>query len=66
MTMGFPFTSTPPSRGSAIGAPVSGGFEVVDVLKINNTVSATGPGAATHKMTINVGGTDYYIALTAV
>lgn len=41
-------------------------FEVVDALKLNNTVAAGAPGATTAKMSINVGGTEYYIALTAV
>lgn len=41
-------------------------FEVVDVLKINNTVSAAVATASTHRVAINIGGTDYFILLTNI
>lgn len=40
-------------------------LEIIDLLKLNNVVAAGVGLASTHKMSLNIGGTDYYVPLVA-
>lgn len=41
-------------------------MEIANAIKLNNTVSAAAAAVSTHKMAINIGGTEYYAMLVAV